>query len=143
MSSIAEDGDASMKTVGSLTDAELDGVVNALQSGDESASTALSERYRRELHLHCYRMLGTLEDAEDLVQETLLRAWRNRASCEGRSSFRAWLYRIATNACLDTLDGRPERRPRASGPNAEVASIGEVLWLQPFSSRSPAVLQPF
>jgi RNA polymerase sigma-70 factor (ECF subfamily) len=73
---------------------------------EESDFTALAERHRRELQVHCYRMLGSLEEAEDLVQETLLRAWRGRSAFEGRSSARAWLYRIATNACLDALRRR-------------------------------------
>jgi RNA polymerase sigma-70 factor (ECF subfamily) len=92
---------------------------------DEQAFSGLVERYRRELHVHCYRMLGSFDDAEDAVQETFLRAWRRRETFEGRSTFRAWLYRIATNACLDLLD---KRRP-------EPASGGEVLWLQPYPDR--------
>jgi RNA polymerase sigma-70 factor (TIGR02960 family) len=92
---------------------------------DEAGFTALAERHRRELHVHCYRMLGSFEDAEDTVQETFLRAWRRRETFEGRSTFRAWLYRIATNACLDLL---AERRP-------EPATGGEVLWLQPYPDR--------
>ena len=78
---------------------------------EESAFAALVERHRGELQVHCYRMLGSFEDSEDLVQETFLRAWRRRASfgSDGRSSFRAWLYRIATNACLDVLRSRPRR----------------------------------
>jgi RNA polymerase sigma-70 factor, ECF subfamily len=80
------------------------------------------ERHRRELHIHCYRMLGSFEESEDLVQETFLRAWRRRDTYEGRAPLRAWLYRIATNACLDALD----KRPRQASPT------GEVLWLQPY-----------
>src|SRR5262245_4889816 len=89
---------------------------------DELAFSGLAERHRRELHVHCYRMLGSFEDAEDTVQETFLRAWRRRETFEGRSTFRAWLYRIATNACLDLL---ARRRP-------EPATGGEVPWLQPY-----------
>jgi len=92
---------------------------------DEPAFAGLTERHRRELHVHCYRMLGSFEDAEDTVQETFLRAWRRRETFEGRSTFRAWLYRIATNACLDLL---AKRRP-------EPATGGEVLWLQPYPDR--------
>jgi RNA polymerase sigma-70 factor, ECF subfamily len=89
---------------------------------DRASFTASAERYRRELHVHCYRMLGSFEESEDLVQETFLRAWRKRETFEGRSSLRAWLYKIATNACLDALDKRPR----------SVSSSGEVLWLQPY-----------
>ncbi len=92
---------------------------------DEPAFSGLTERHRRELHVHCYRMLGSFEDAEDTVQETFLRAWRRRETFAGRSTFRAWLYRIATNACLDLL---AKRRP-------EPATGGEVLWLQPYPDR--------
>ena len=89
---------------------------------DESEFSELAQRHRRELHVHCYRMLGSFEDAEDTVQETFLRAWRRRETFEGRSTFRAWLYGIATNACLDLL---AKRRPRE-------ATGGEVRWLQPY-----------
>ncbi|MDP9796339.1 RNA polymerase sigma-70 factor (ECF subfamily) [Catenuloplanes nepalensis] len=88
----------------------------------ETAFSGLAERHRRELHVHCYRMLGSFEDAEDTVQETFLRAWRRRETFEGRSTYRAWLYRIATNACLDLL---ARVRP-------EPATGGEVRWLQPY-----------
>jgi len=104
-------------------------VVAAAQAGDESAFATLVEPHRRELQVHCYRMLGSLEDAEDAVQETFLRAWRRRESFEGRSSFRAWLYRIATNACLDALD----RRPRLATPHDDAQRpLAEVPWLQPY-----------
>jgi len=93
-----------------------------LQELDETAFGARVERHRRELHVHCYRILGSFEESEDLVQETFLRAWRRRDTLEERSKLRAWLYRIATNACLDALDKRP-RTPTATG---------EVPWLQPF-----------
>ena len=84
--------------------------------------SAAVERHRRELQLHCYRMLGSYEESEDLLQETLLRAWRGRSTFAGRSSLRAWLYRIATNTCLDYL----EQRPRVPTPS------GEINWLQPY-----------
>ena len=99
--------------------------VSGLGEVDEMAFSRLAERHRRELHVHCYRMLGSFEDADDTVQETFLRAWRRRETFEGRSTFRAWLYRIATNACLDLL---AKRRPQP-------ASGGEVQWLQPYPDR--------
>jgi RNA polymerase sigma-70 factor (TIGR02960 family) len=88
---------------------------------EQAAFSALAEPYRRELRIHCYRMLGSFDEAEDQVQETYLRAWRARKSFAGRSTFRAWMYRIATNACLDAL----RRRPAAE-------TTSEILWLQPF-----------
>jgi RNA polymerase sigma-70 factor, ECF subfamily len=90
----------------------------------------LVRRYRRELHLHCYRMLGSFDEAEDHVQEVLLRVWRSRDTFEGRSSPRTWLYRVATNACLDTLR-RDARRavPVASGSTPSVATLP---WVQPY-----------
>jgi RNA polymerase sigma-70 factor, ECF subfamily len=106
-----------------------DAVVSAGRAGDESAFAALAERYRRELQVHCYRMLGSLEDSEDLVQETFLRAWRKRKSFQGRSSFRAWLYGIATNACLDVLERRPRRVVSTE------ANPAEIPWLQPYPDR--------
>jgi RNA polymerase sigma-70 factor, ECF subfamily len=88
---------------------------------DESAFAGQVQQHRRELHVHCYRMLGSFDDCEDMVQETFLRAWRSRSSFAGRSSVRAWLYKIATNACLDALDKRPR-----------VPVSGEISWLQPY-----------
>ena len=100
----------------------MSSITDDLRPLDEQAFGARVEPHRRELHVHCYRLLGSFEEAEDLVQEAFLRAWRRRETYEGRASVRAWLYRIATNACLDALDKRP-RRPSASG---------EVAWLQPY-----------
>ena len=109
----------------------------AVDASDEGAFAALAARHRRELHVHCYRLLGSFDDAEDVVQETLLRAWRARDRFEGRASFRAWLYRIATNASLDAL----ARRPRAAGPPVvgpgamTREGVPEVAWLQPYPDR--------
>jgi RNA polymerase sigma-70 factor (ECF subfamily) len=83
--------------------------VAAAQAGDERAFRTLVEPYRRALEVHCYRMLGSVQDAEDVSQDTLLRAWRSFERFEGRSSVETWLYRIATNACLDELEKRPRR----------------------------------
>jgi RNA polymerase sigma-70 factor (ECF subfamily) len=107
-------------------------------AGDEDAFATLTRRYRRELHVHCYRMLASFEDAEDLVQETLLRAWQKRETFQGRGTFRAWLYRIATNACLDFL-ARNERNvveltPRGS-PGDDTSAVSHVAWLQPYPDR--------
>jgi RNA polymerase sigma-70 factor, ECF subfamily len=95
--------------------------MTSIQLDDRTAFDALATRHRRELQLHCYRMLGSLDESEDMVQETFLRAWRRRETYAGRSTVRAWLYRIATNACLDALQRRP-RKPQG----------GEVPWLQPY-----------
>ncbi len=99
---------------------------------DRGEFTRLTEPFRRELTAHCYRMLGSVHDAEDLVQETYLRAWRHFESFEGRSSLRAWLYRIATNVCLSFLDSRGRRAlPSGLGGPSEDHSTDDVLWLQP------------
>jgi RNA polymerase sigma-70 factor (ECF subfamily) len=109
---------------------------------DEPAFAALVERHRAELRVHCYRMLGSYEESEDLVQETFLRAWRSRARFRpaGRPAVRAWLYRIATNACLDVLRSRPRRvTPPEVGasadPRAPLSPPSELPWLQPFPDR--------
>jgi RNA polymerase sigma-70 factor (TIGR02960 family) len=101
------------------------------QRGDEDAFAQLTDPYRRELQLHCYRILGSLQDAEDLLQETLLAAWRGLEQFEGRSSLRAWLYTIATNRCLNALRER-DRRPQAVH-SAE--NYSEIAWLQPYPDR--------
>src|SRR5258707_13670288 len=98
---------------------------------------SLIEPYRQELYLHCYRFLGSLHDAEDLVQETMLRAWQHFDSFKGASSLRTWLYTIATNACLEALKKRPPRTlPVAAYPATDPLSpiapaLAEALWLEP------------
>jgi RNA polymerase sigma-70 factor (ECF subfamily) len=84
-------------------------LVSALRAGDEAAFNELADRHRGELLLHCYRMLGSFHDAEDMLQETMIRAWRGLASFQGRSALRSWLYKIATNVCLDALASRRRR----------------------------------
>jgi RNA polymerase sigma-70 factor (ECF subfamily) len=112
-------------------------LLEAAQGGDEGSFRRIAERHRAELHAHCYRMLGSLEDAEDALQETLLRAWRGMAGFEGRSSSRSWLYRIATNACLDAIARRPKRvLPVDYGPPSDDHDPGEPLvesvWVEPY-----------
>jgi len=114
------------------------GHLAAALAGDQHEFSGLTEPYRRELQLHCYRILGSLQDAEDTVQETLLRAWRKLNTFEGRASLRAWLYKIATNACFDALDKRPRRTlPTAHQPAADpqqpfAPPITEPIWLEPY-----------
>jgi RNA polymerase sigma-70 factor, ECF subfamily len=112
------------------------------QQASERTSRAfeqLAEPLRRELKVHCYRMLGSVREAEDLVQDTYLRAWRSFGSFDGRGSFRAWLYRIATNACLDALAGRrhaqrvlPDQRAPATAEMPDGAPATDVAWLEPY-----------
>lgn len=107
-------------------------------SGDPSEFTSLVESYRRELLLHCYRLLGSLHEAEDMVQETMLRAWQHIDTFKGQASLRTWLYRIATNACLDALKKRsPRTLPVAVSPAADpllplAPAWAESTWLEPY-----------
>ena len=106
------------------------------QAGDDDAFRELTEPYRRELQVHCYRMLGSFQDAEDALQDTLLAAWQGFARFEGRASLRTWLYRIATNRCLNARRAagrRPAKEwdvPNVQPP--EPTRLGEVVWLEPF-----------
>jgi RNA polymerase sigma-70 factor, ECF subfamily len=118
---------------------EDEAAVSAARDGDDLAFGTLAQRYQPELRVHCYRMLGSFEEAEDTVQETFLRAWRarDRFSMKGRWSFRAWLYRIATNACLNILARTPRRvLPSQLGPAGDpavaIAPPADLPWLQPF-----------
>jgi RNA polymerase sigma-70 factor (ECF subfamily) len=112
----------------------------AARRGSSREFSELAEPYRRELQVHCYRILGSLHDAEDMVQETMLRAWKRLDTYEGRASFRAWLYKIATNVCLDLLDQRRRRAKRLlpnylfspADPHKPVEPPAtEILWLEP------------
>jgi RNA polymerase sigma-70 factor (TIGR02960 family) len=115
-------------------DALEDAALARARAGDEDAFRELTDPHRRELQVHCYRILGSLQDAEDLVQETLLAAWRSLEGFEGRASVRSWLYRIATNRCLNALRAR-SRRPRevqAMGDSPEPTGRTEPVWLEPY-----------
>jgi RNA polymerase sigma-70 factor (ECF subfamily) len=122
-------------TIVTPNEAEL---IRAAQGGDEEAYGQLVGPHRAELHAHCYRMLGSTADAEDAMQEALVRAWRGIGRFEGRSSVRTWLYRIATNACLKLIDRRPHRMlPVDYGPTADPhqplgAPITETIWIDPY-----------
>ncbi len=106
------------------------------RAGDGEAFRALTEPHRRELQVHCYRMLGSLQDAEDAVQDTLLSAWQGLSGFEGRASIRTWLYRIATNRCLDALRSarrRPAKEWDIPGVDPpDPTGLGEVVWLEPY-----------
>ena len=123
--------------------AEANALAGAFRAGEESAFNSVAQRHRRELLIHCYRMLGSLQDAEDAVQDALLRAWKYRESLKEGAPVRPWLYRVATNACLDAI-GRDARRSAlaakssAEAPGAPLAPA-EVTWLQPIPD---ALLEP-
>jgi RNA polymerase sigma-70 factor (TIGR02960 family) len=106
-------------------------LLHRARAGDRDAFAALFEPHRGELQVHCYRMLGSVQDAEDALQETLLSAWLGIEGFEGRSSVRTWLYRIATNRCLNVLRSA-RRRPAPATAFPEPTQLGEVPWLQPY-----------
>ena len=114
------------------------GLLGRARTGDQSAFASLVEPHRRELHAHCYRMLGSVHDAEDALQDALLRAWRGLSKFEGRSSLRSWLYTIATNSCLDQIARRPKRvLPIDYGPPTDPhvgpgEPIVESVWIEPY-----------
>jgi RNA polymerase sigma-70 factor (ECF subfamily) len=124
-------------TASTMSSQERD-LLQAARGGDQNAFARLVEPRRGELHAHCYRMLGSVHDAEDALQDALLRAWRGLQTFEGRSSLRSWLYRIATNACLDAIGRRPKRvLPVDYGPAADPHTppgepIVESVWLEPY-----------
>lgn len=111
-------------------------LITRARAGDGEAFRELTEPYRRELQVHCYRMLGSFQDAEDALQDTLLAAWEGLGGFEGRASIRTWLYRIATNRCLNALRSA-KRRPAKEWDIPEIqppepTRLGEVVWLEPF-----------
>jgi RNA polymerase sigma-70 factor (ECF subfamily) len=126
---VREEGDATVRAVkGDL--------ISRVRAGDSDAFRELTEPHRRELQVHCYRMLGSFQDAEDALQDTLLSAWQGLGGFEGRASLRTWLYRIATNRCLNALRSA-SRRPAKEWDVPEVeppepTRLGEVVWLEPF-----------
>jgi RNA polymerase sigma-70 factor, ECF subfamily len=113
-------------------------ILEAALAGDPKAFASLTEPHRKELLTHCYRMLGSTEDAEDQVQETFLRAWRRLQTYQGKGTLRAWLYKIATNACLDVITRRPKRSlPNEISPPSDPYAppeppVTEPLWIQPY-----------
>ncbi|RSN32743.1 RNA polymerase subunit sigma-70 [Amycolatopsis sp. WAC 04169] len=113
-----------------MTDADEATFIEVARSGDPARFALVTERHRRELQVHCYRMLANYEDAQDMTQETFLRAWHRRESFKGHAALRTWLYRIATNACLDFLEKREDRTPVPAG-----LQDSEVLYLQPYPDR--------
>jgi RNA polymerase sigma-70 factor, ECF subfamily len=107
----------------------------AARRGDEDAYRRLVEPHRRELHAHCYRMLGSVHDADDAVQDAMLRAWRGLHGFEGRSTTRSWLYKVTTNACLTAIERRPRRTlPLDASPTGDPdgAPLAETVWLEPY-----------
>src|SRR5437588_8794544 len=112
--------------------------LDAARKRDEDAYGRLVGPYRAELHAHCYRMLGSVPDAEDALQEALLSAWRGLPRFEGRSSLRSWLYKIATNACLKAIERRPKRvlpvdyAPAADPHDGPAEPVTESVWLEPY-----------
>ena len=124
-----EKGDARVELV-------TDDLISRARAGDGDAFRALTEPHRRELQVHCYRMLGSFQDAEDALQDTMLAAWQGLAGFEGRASIRTWLYRIATNRCLNALRSasrQPAKEWDVPGViPPEPTRLGEVVWLEPF-----------
>ena len=126
--------------------AEERALLDSAREGDEGAYTRLVDTYRGELHAHCYRMLGSVHDAEDALQEALLRAWKGLPKFAGDSSVRSWLYRIATNTSLDAIGRRKRNRvlPIDYGPAADPQSgpgepVVESVWIEPYADTEPAM----
>jgi RNA polymerase sigma-70 factor, ECF subfamily len=126
---------APASTMPTMTEPEL---LEAARGGDQDAFRHLVEPYRRELHAHCYRMLGSVHDAEDALQDAMLRAWRGLPRVAAPGSLRNWVYRIATNACLDAIGRRPKRvlpidyGPPATGPATTDEPLADSIWIEPY-----------
>src|ERR687898_551005 len=126
-----------MSTVSTGPTARERELLEAARGGDQDAYGRLVETYRSELHAHCYRMLGSVHDAEDALQDAMLRAWRGLPRFEGRSSLRSWLYTIATNACLDAIARGPNQvlevvsAPGADPHQPTAAPVEESVWIEP------------
>jgi RNA polymerase sigma-70 factor, ECF subfamily len=124
-------------------------LVAAARGGDEAAYRRIVDGHRSELHAHCYRMLGSVHDAEDALQDALLRAWRGLPRFEGRSSLRSWLYRIATNTCLDTVAKRPKRvlpidhSPATDPSTGPGQPVVESVWIEPYADERLGVEDGF
>ncbi|HEY7633343.1 MAG TPA: sigma-70 family RNA polymerase sigma factor [Thermoleophilaceae bacterium] len=127
-----------MATQSRVTPPNEDEFLSAARQGDENAFARLVEPYRSELHAHCYRMLGSVHDAEDALQEALLRAWRGLKNFEGRSALRSWLYTIATNTCLNVIGKRPKRvlpvdyAPATDPHSGPGEPVVESVWVEPY-----------
>jgi RNA polymerase sigma-70 factor, ECF subfamily len=135
MTAHSDPATATARSTGIRREREL---LRAARDGDRNAFGRLVEPFRRELQGHCYRMLGSYADAEDALQETLLRAWRALPRFEERSSLRSWLYRIATNACLRTIERRPKRvlpidyTPASDPHDGPAEPVSDPIWLEPY-----------
>ena len=141
---MGRNGEVEVSADQSMTEsAEAIALAGAVRAGDEAAFNTVAERHRRELLIHCYRMLGSLQDAEDAVQDALLRAWKYRESLKEGAPVRPWLYRVATNACLDAIGHDARRSALAAKSSAEAPGAplapAEVTWLQPIPD---AILEP-
>ena len=138
-----------MTTSGTRSAAAEDQLLRAARNGDEDAYARLLETYRGELHAHCYRMLGSVHDAEDALQEASLRAWRGLGRFEGRSSLRSWFYTIATNTCLNAIARRPKRvLPIDYGPATDPHDglgmpLSETVWVEPYPDETIGVADGF
>src|ERR671916_930322 len=134
-----------MPTSSTSTAREEPRLLEAARRGDEGAFARLVEPYRGELHAHCYRMVGSVQDAEDALQDAMLRAWKAIGRFEGRSSLRSWLYRIATNTCLDTIHKRPKRvlpidyAPATDGHDGPGEPVIEQVWVDPYPDEALAI----